>query len=45
MKRFSIIYYVGNNPIPWRAIVSLELLKEMLADPLYLVAACREGAV
>lgn len=45
MKRFYIIYYVGNNPIPWRAIVSLELLKEMVADPLYIVATCREVAV
>lgn len=45
MRRFSIIYYVGNNPMPWRAIVSQELLREMLADPQYTVATCREVAL
>lgn len=41
-KQFSVIYYVGKNPIPQRAIVSHSILKEMIEDDNIIVACVRE---
>lgn len=41
-KQFSVVYYVGKNPIPQRAIVSHSILREMVNDDNIVVACVRE---
>ena len=41
-KQFSVVYYVGNNPIPQRAIVSQTILRQMVEDDEITVACVRE---
>ena len=41
-KQFSVVYYVGKNPIPQSAIVSHSILREMVDDDNIVVACVRE---
>ena len=44
-KQFSVVYYIGNNPIPQRAIVSHPILRQMVDDDTIIVACVREMMV
>lgn len=44
-KQFSVVYYVGKNPIPQRAIVSHSILRQMVDDDNIIVACVREMMV
>ena len=44
-KQFSVVYYVGKNPIPQRAIVSHSILRQMVEDSNIIVACVREMMV
>ena len=41
-KQFSVVYYVGKNPIPQRAIVSRSILLQMMDDDNIMVSCVRE---
>ena len=44
-KQFSVVYYVGKNPIPQRAIVSHSILLQMMDDDNIMVSCVREMMV